>query len=102
MLVGVQETVTDVIVGAATMAVPEPPPPHPANRDDKIPTTASQTGQPQGFPEPKVRTKVTIAASLLEIQSSRLVSYTAPLGGANPLDKDQAGQDIKIPCVMRD
>jgi hypothetical protein len=64
MLVGLQETLTEVIVAE------DPPPPtvlgptQPATREDKIPITTSQTGQSQSFLEPKVRTKVTIAASL--------------------------------------
>jgi hypothetical protein len=66
MLVGVQETLTEVIVGEDPPPPPllEPPPPQPASKDDKIPMKTSQAGQPQGFLEPKLRTKVTIAASL--------------------------------------
>jgi len=61
MLVGAQETVTEVIVGAA-MKVPPPRTPQPVRMADKEAMTTSQTDKKQGFPELKVRTKVTIAS----------------------------------------
>lgn len=68
MLVGVQETLTEVMVGE------EPPPPplmelllvQPVIKDDKETMTTSRIGQPQGLPETDVRTNVTISASLHE------------------------------------
>jgi hypothetical protein len=88
-LVEGQETLTEVIVGGTTM-VP-PPPPQPANKkDDKETMTTSQPSQPQGFPEPKARTKVTIAASLLETQFSQATQLHGSTGGANPLYMDEA------------
>jgi hypothetical protein len=63
MLAGLQEALTEVIVGEDPLPPTDFGPTQPASKDDKMPTTTSQTGQSQGFLEPKVRTKVTITAS---------------------------------------
>jgi hypothetical protein len=90
MLAGVQETVTDVMVEVGATKLLPLPPPQPAIKDDKETMTASQTGQPQGFPEPNFRTNVTITASLLETQLSQAGQLHGSTGGANPLYIDQA------------
>ena len=67
-LVGVQETLTAVIVGVGGGLLPPPAPlpapPQPTNRDERAATKAIRTDRLERRVMPQLRTKVTKAASL--------------------------------------
>jgi hypothetical protein len=84
-LVGVQETLTDVIVGdTGGVLQPPPPPPQPANSDERTTMKASRTDRLEVSLSPQFRIKLSMTdlprfVPLERVKSSGFAAQ--PLGG---------------------